>query len=130
MYGNTYQPTYYPMFNQPTNQPAFNPSGLSGRIVDDFGMITVNDVPMDGSPSVFVKRDNSEIQIRRWGNDGRIYNVSYLPQIEAKAEETTISTDSVKQSEFDALAQRLEGIESKLDKLLRPVKGKEVKDES
>lgn len=117
MYGNTYQPTYYPTNQYPINQPY---TGLSGRIVDDFGMITVNDVPMDGSPSVFVKRDNSEIQVRRWGNDGRIYNVTYLPQIEAKSEEVTNSTSTDKQAEIEAITQRLEGIEAKLDKLLKP----------
>lgn len=128
IYGNNYQPTYQPMYSN--YQPVYQPSGLSGKIVDDFGMITVNDVPMDGSPSVFVKRDNSEIQIRRWGNDGRIYNVSYLPQIEQKSTDEVNSTANVKQSDFDALTQRLEGIESKLDKLLKPVRGKEGKDES
>lgn len=122
MYGNNYQPTYYPMQSY---QPAYpsNPIGLSGKIVDDFGAITVNDVPMDGSPAVFIKRDNSEIQARRWGNDGRIYTISYLPQIEQQGANEENTTTESKQSEFDALTQRLEGIEEKLDKLIKPAKG-------
>ena len=127
MYGNTYQPTYQPMYNPYPQQTM--PSGLSGRIVDDFGAITVNDIPMDGSPAVFVKRDNSEMQIRRWGNDGRIYTVSYLPQIEQNNTAVANSTTETKQSEFDALTQRLDGIESKLDKIIKPNR-KESKDES
>lgn len=132
MYGNTYQPTY-PMYNPYQSQQPIMPSipnGLSGRIVEDFGSVTVNDIPMDGSPAVFIKKDNSEVQLRRWGNDGRIYSVSYMPQIENKEVNTVNVTSEVKQSEFDALTQRLEGIESKLDKLVRPVRGKETKDES
>lgn len=129
MYGNNYQPTY-PMYN-PYQQPVPSiPSGLSGKVLDDFGSITINDIPMDGSPAVFIKKDNSEVQLRRWGNDGRIYSVSYLPQIENKDANTVNVPSEVKQSEFDALTQRLEGIESKIDKLIRPTRGKETKDES
>ena len=133
MYGNNYQPTY-PMYNPYQNQqnnylPPM-PMGLSGRIVDDFGSVTVNDVPMDGNPAVFIKKDNSEIVLKKWGNDGRIYSVSYLPQIENKDANTINVPSEIKQSEIEALTQRLEGIESKIDKLIRPVRGKETKDES
>lgn len=106
------------------------PMGLSGRIVDDFGSVTVNDVPMDGNPAVFIKKDNSEIVLKKWGNDGRIYSVSYLPQIENKDANTINVPSEIKQSEIEALTQRLEGIESKIDKLIRPTRGKETKDES
>lgn len=107
-------PQYQPQ--QPIQQPMQNiqPS-LMSKVVDDFSLITANDVPMDGSPALFLKRDLSQIQLRKWGSDGRIYTSSYNPfQDEAPKQE------EVKQISFDAFEDRLKGIEEKIDKLLKP----------
>lgn len=68
-----------PMQPQMQQMPQM-PTGLNGRIVDDFSVLNANDVPMDGNGAVFIKRDGSEIQIRRWGNMGNIEMTSYAPR--------------------------------------------------
>lgn len=98
-------PNYFPMGQQPIyNQPYMDrmaqmqqyqqqmpmqtqmqqmtqmPAGLNGRFVEDFSVLNANDVPMDGNGAVFIKRDGSEIQIRRWGNMGNIEMTSYAPR--------------------------------------------------
>jgi len=59
------QQTFVPQPNVPT-------SSLSGRVVNDFNEITINDVPMSGQYAYFPKADMSEIQVRRWKPDGTI----------------------------------------------------------
>lgn len=93
-------------------------------MVDDFNSIGVNDVSMNGDASVFLKRDLSEIQVRKWGSDGRIYSTSYKP-LELKNEENSIN---VQEDNLSALHERLQAIEDKLDKLVKPTAKKVVND--
>lgn len=76
-------------------QPVQNQiQGLMGRFVDDFSVITANDVPMDGSGAVFIKRDGSEIQVRNWTAQGTIATNVFKPiQIEQPKE---VSTETIK----------------------------------
>ena len=79
------QPTINPYMQQfqqmnQTNQQ-FLQSSVAGRFVDDFSAITANDVPMDGSGAIFVKKDGSEIQVRNWTANGTIASKTYKPII-------------------------------------------------
>jgi hypothetical protein len=68
-----------PMAQQnPTAQP--NTAGVTTYIVENFDNITAKNVPMDDNGALFVKRDGSEIQLRRWSADGTITPTSYFPQ--------------------------------------------------
>lgn len=95
----------YPQYSQ-QNQFAQQPSqqqqffGLNGKIVEDFNVITGNDVPMDGVGAIFFKNDGSEIQHRIWNaTNGSIITTSYKPvQPENNAESTNIP-----QMDFNAL---------------------------
>lgn len=108
MQNYNYQP--YP---QPYQMPYQMANNLPGRVVDDFNNIGANDVSMDGNASVFLKRDLSELQVRKWGSDGRIYSTTYKPE-ELKTEEN--------------INDRLLAIEEKLDKLIKPTAKKVTND--
>lgn len=73
---NVYQPSY----------PS-QPQSIYGKIVEDFNLITANDVPMNGEPATFLKRDMSEIQLRAWNANGQIQTISFKPTINTAVEE-------------------------------------------
>lgn len=84
----------YPQFAQqgqfqPQMQQVQQFSGLNGRIVDDFNILSANDVPMDGNGAIFIKKDGSEIQLRNWTANGTIQTTSYKPILEPNSENST-----------------------------------------
>ena len=98
------------------------PQGIIGRSVNDFSEITANDVPMDGRSAVFPKNDMSEIQVRTWGNDGKIITTSYKPILEHKNQMADISileSEKLKIRLSDdvtaAFMKRFDDIEKRLD---------------
>ena len=98
------------------------PQGIIGRSVNDFSEITANDVPMDGRSAVFPKNDMSEIQVRTWGNDGKIITTSYKPILEHQNQMADISileSEKLKIRLSDdvtaAFMKRFDDIEKRLD---------------
>ena len=98
------------------------PQGIIGRPVNDFSEITANDVPMDGRSAVFPKNDMSEIQVRTWGNDGKIITTSYKPILEHQNQMADISileSEKLKIQLSDdvtaAFMKRFDDIEKRLD---------------
>ena len=98
------------------------PQGIIGRSVNDFSEITANDVPMDGRSAVFPKNDMSEIQVRTWGNDGKIITTSYKPILEHQNQMADISileSEKLKIGISDdvtaAFMKRFDDIEKRLD---------------
>ena len=73
------QMQYMDQLNQLRMQQAMPAQGLMGRFVEDFNVITANDVPMDGNGAVFIKRDGSEIQVRNWTAQGTIATSVFKP---------------------------------------------------
>ena len=55
----------YFMNNGMYQQPMYQAMGLNGRVVDNFNMITANDVPMDNFGAIFVKVDGADKHIRK-----------------------------------------------------------------
>jgi hypothetical protein len=98
-------------------QPQQNYPGLFGRIVDDFNLITANDVPMNGGGAVFIKKDGSEIQIRSWTANGTIATTSYAPILEPNNAEANISTPSETELKFGELATLIGNVSEKVDSL-------------
>lgn len=98
-------------------QPQQNYPGLFGRIVDDFSLITANDVPMNGGGAVFIKKDGSEIQIRSWTANGTIATTSYSPILESNNAEANISTPSETELKFGELATLIGAVSDKVDSL-------------
>lgn len=105
---NNYQPMQNPYFAQtgqyqqnfqPQIQQIQQPIGLVGRAVNDFSEIKADDVPMNGTPAIFVKNDMSEIEVRIWGKDGLIRPTSYKPILEQNNADST----NIPQMDFNAL---------------------------
>ena len=104
-------------------QPQQNYPGLFGRIVDDFNLITANDVPMNGGGAVFIKKDGSEIQIRSWTANGTIATTSYSPVLEVNNAEANISTPNEKELKFGELATLIGAVSEKVDSLTMRLDG-------
>lgn len=98
---------------------AFQPQipTLSGKIVDDFSLVSANDVPMDGNVAIFPKRDLSEIQIRRWMPNGQITMIPYKPITEVLNTNVTNTPSEPKQSEINSLNDLIQGLSDKIDAL-------------
>lgn len=119
-----FQNPYYPNLGNTTtpNIPNFNQQmGISGKYVNDFSEVTASDVPMGGQPSVFIKNDRSEMQIREWSPNGQIVATLYKPYIEQKAEEVSNPSQIVQQPPFDAKSEVLDPIFDKLSELEQQV---------
>lgn len=112
---NNYQPMqsqYIPQMGQyqqnfqPQIQQIQQPIGLVGRAVNDFSEIKADDVPMNGTPAIFVKNDMSEIEVRIWGKDGLIRPTSYKPILEQDQSEQT----NIPQMNFNALNEDVKAL--------------------
>lgn len=101
----------------PAIQQTVQPIGLVGRPVNDFSEIKADDVPMNGTPAIFIKNDMSEIEVRVWCKDGLIRPTSYKPVLEQSQVETT----NTPQMDFNALNEDMkalrEDIIARLDRL-------------
>lgn len=123
LYQQYQQPQYnnqYSSYQQQYQQPA---QTMSGRIVNDFSEITANDVPMDGSQAIFLKRDGSEIQTRSWNANGQITTTSYKPILDdltAKTDNLPSNAEKLKNDLLDELVGVFDDRFLKLEKLIKP----------
>lgn len=122
-YGN-YQPQFQPSYQRYMPQQTIQEQRpmMCGGLVDDFGLITANDVPMDGSPAVFVKKDEKEIELRQWGSDGQIRRTVYMPKIddlESNTENTTPEYIKALNDRFDAFEKAFDSRFAKMEKALK-----------
>ena len=95
--------------------------GLNGRIVDDFGMITANDVPMDAMGALFIKSDGTEIQRRVWTSNGTIATSRFKPILEEQVNDSPQSEEKAKfdlsEASTEAFMKRFDDITERLDKM-------------
>lgn len=104
-YFTQYQTPSVPQYNvaqSPYNAPQ---QGIA-RLVGDFNEVTVGDIPTNGTPGFFIKSDYSQIQARRWSDDGRIISMNYVLEADTPAEE--------KKDPFAEIMNRLDAIDEKL----------------
>lgn len=85
-YQPMYQPQYsagVPAYTPPTYTPSQNqvytPKPINGHTVKSDTDIVPNDVPMDGSVSLFPLEDYSCIFAKMWGKDGKITTTKFVP---------------------------------------------------
>lgn len=100
---------YQPPAMQRTSAPMPNASrmAINGRIVASEAEITPQEIPMDGSISIFPSSDFSCIYGKTWGSDGSIRTCKYIPAEETPPEAST------EQSAFETeIMQRLDELES------------------
>lgn len=99
--------------------------GLMARMVDDFNVITANDVPMDGNGAVFIKKDGSEIQIRNWTAQGTIATSVFKPVKTGQHKEVSTSSDKIEirlpDDVVDMLQKNFEGINKRFDELEKSI---------
>lgn len=81
-------------------------SNIPGRLVNNLDEITPQEVPMDGSVSLFPKNDYSAIYAKTWTKDGTIATVKYIPENPQNAD-----------TQKSPLEERLDRIEKQLDSL-------------
>lgn len=109
---NPYTQNFYPTYPQiqpmqtygtPSNPPANR--NVFGRVVNSETDITPNEVPMDGSVSLFPMADYSKIFAKQWNPDGTIKTTVFV--IDAQP-------DSATQSQYfeDEMRDRLDHLES------------------
>ena len=90
-----------------------------GRTVDSENEIKPNEIPMDGTISLFPLSDYSAIFAKQWKSDGLIHSVKFVPaQIEEQKQEKSFN---------ETVLERLD----KIEKMLTPNVKKTVrKDEA
>ena len=73
-------PHYTPMPNQTPQQPQFVPVQIHGHTIEDENTeIAPNDVPMDGTVSLFPTENYSCIFAKHWNKDGKITTTKFVP---------------------------------------------------
>lgn len=112
------QPAYSNM-NTYANQTPTMPTrpSLYGRVVNDIAEVVANEVPMDGSSSIFPLQDNSAIYVKSWGADGAIRTLRYVLQ-EEPLKETKVSgtLSEMIEKRFDDMELLLETVKESLNK--------------
>lgn len=95
--------------NHQMNNLYFNPpnrfQSIPGRTVNNLDEITPQEVPMDGSVSLFPQNDYSAIYAKTWTKDGTIATVKFIPE------------QPQMESQKSPLEERLDRIDQRFDKL-------------
>lgn len=108
-YGQTQQPyvpapTYQPQWSnqsQTMNQP--RQQGILGHMVSNPNEITPQEIPMDGSISLFPMQDGSAVIGKFWDNNGQIKTIRFVPENVEQPQQ---------QDPFAVLNERLDTLES------------------
>lgn len=88
-------------------QPVWNrPSipTLAGKIINSLQDVKPNEIPFDGSPSIFPASDFSCIFVKAWGQDGNIQTVKYVPEQQQQPSQQP-------SNEFGLIMEKLNGLE-------------------
>lgn len=94
------------------NQPSVK--RVPARIINDPKEIMPNEVPMDGSVSLFPTADYSCVYAKAWNANGMIDTVKYVP--EKPETQNTVQSQDV----LTAILARLDNIERTLNKRNKP----------
>ena len=101
--GSVQQTPGYSGFNN-FQRPAIPPT-IPGRLVANADEITPQEVPMDGSVSLFPQNDYSAIYAKTWTKDGTIATVKFVPE------------QPQMEPQKSPLEERLDRIDQRFDKL-------------
>lgn len=91
---------------------------IPGRLVNNLDEITPQEVPMDGSVSLFPQNDYSAIYAKTWTKDGTIATVKFVPEQPA----ATTSQKSPIEERLDRIDQRFDHLEKMLSNRNKPKK--------
>lgn len=91
---------------------------IPGRLVNNLDEITPQEVPMDGSVSLFPQNDYSAIYAKTWTKDGTIATVKFVPEQPASA----VPQKSPIEERLDRIDQRFDRLEKMLSNRNKPKK--------
>lgn len=111
-----YQSPGYSGFNNFQRLPI--PSVIPGRLVHNLDEITPQEVPMDGSVSLFPQNDYSAIYAKTWTKDGTIATVKFIPE----QSQTAAPQKSPIEERLDKIDQRFDRLEKMLSNRNKPRK--------
>lgn len=111
-YNDPYRQT--PMYGIGMN---YQRPSISGRPVNNLDEITPQEVPMDGSVSLFPQNDYSAIYAKTWTKDGTIATVKYIPE-----QPQTTHQKSPIEERLDKIDQRFDRLEKMLSDRHKPRK--------
>lgn len=103
-------------FQRPAQQMPQN--YIPGRTVASSDEITPQEIPMDGSLSLFPKIDQSCVYGKSWNPDGTIKTVKFVPEIEAEPI-TDLATPDISDV-LQEIIQRLNRIEKNMTYQKKP----------
>lgn len=102
---------------------------IPGRLVNNLDEITPQEVPMDGSVSLFPQNDYSAIYAKTWTKDGTIATVKFVPE-QPQAAAPQKSPIEERLDKIDQRFDRLEKMLSNRNKSKKPYnKPNQVKEE-
>lgn len=104
-------------YNSAMNTNYQRPS-IPGRLVNNLDEITPQEVPMDGSVSLFPQNDYSAIYAKTWTKDGTIATVKYVPE----QPQTAVPQKSPIEEHLDKIDQRFDRLEKMLSDRHKPRK--------
>lgn len=91
---------------------------IPGRLVNNLDEITPQEVPMDGSVSLFPQNDYSAIYAKTWTKDGTIATVKFIPEQPT----TGVPQKSPIEERLDRIDQRFDRLEKMLSNRNKPKK--------
>lgn len=112
----SYQQQTYQL-QQNYQQAQQQPTMLSGRFIRDISEVTPQEVPMNGSPSIFPVNDASAIYVKSWDNSGNIITVRYIRE-EPKTQELTGQLDPAIDTTLANMQEQLDRIEKQVATLV------------
>lgn len=83
---------------------------IPGRTINDPGEVTPQEVPMDGSVSLFPKNDYSCIYAKTWNKDGTITTIRFIPE--------PINAEPAKRDSYDDILTKIDSRLSSIEKKL------------
>lgn len=118
----------YPQFQQPMMQPqqqmpvqGMPQRMINGRMISDTKEIIPNEIPMDGSVTLFMLDDKSKIFSKRWNENGVVENEVYERVLAEDSMNTTNCEEKTNYGAFDKLTSmilaRIDELEKKIDSM-------------
>lgn len=76
----SYQPPTVPNPSQSSQMNQIRPQGILGRMIANPNEITPQEIPMDGSISMFPMQDGSAVYGKFWDSNGQIKTIRFIPE--------------------------------------------------
>ena len=122
-----YNPNGYSPFAPTTYQGVQRPQASSfipGRTINTPDDIMPQEVPMDGSVSLFPTNDFSAIYAKTWTKDGTIATMKFIPE-----KQETAPTPNLLEEKINKIDKRISSLENRMNKFAKSRKNEEEPNE-